>query len=224
MSRENKSAHSSMRKMEYVKLIAVKTSYLVEPPFPDLLTVNQLVDVHCPPLQFRTADVTEHFGNVGIIESNWTEEKQDWYLGGIDFVCIRTLDRGSETVSGPFKFVRKEGAFAILEAADTSQFCHPTFLKKESRDGTKFQSSLAWMWSMECLCESNQDQITEEEEDPVEWLLSQNICICKPILGDGYKCFCGYPTDKHEEGSEDEEGSADDSSKNSGGNVETSED
>ncbi|KAL3696682.1 hypothetical protein R1sor_010758 [Riccia sorocarpa] len=194
----------------------------------EVVTINQLLDVHHPPPEFRTVDVSEHYGSVGVVQSNWSEEKQDWYLNGIDFVCIRKLYRGSQSVSGPFRLVRKEGEFIILQAADSSYFSHPRFLRKTSADGEQFTSTLAWMWSRECLCEKNLQQIhtnclcevtvrrgfclrcpdvhkqlaekkAKEDEEAVDSVLSQNICICQCIVGHGTECFCRYePSTKHE--------------------------
>ncbi|KAL3682485.1 hypothetical protein R1sor_000507 [Riccia sorocarpa] len=81
---------------------------------------------------------------VGIINSKWTEERQDWYLNGLEFVCIRKLEHGRQSVAGPFKLVRKEGKFVILEAADKSHFSHPRFMKKTSTERTEFSSPAAW--------------------------------------------------------------------------------
>ncbi|KAL3691048.1 hypothetical protein R1sor_004699 [Riccia sorocarpa] len=185
--------------MHRVKLVPIRTTYVVQPPFPKEVTINQLLDVERPPLEFRTADVSEHYGSVGIINSKWTEERQDWYLNGLDFVCIRKLKRGRQSVAGPFKLVRKEGDFVILEAADKSHFSHLSFMKKTSSESTQFRSD------------------SSMDVEP------RNICICKSIFGDGFsECVCGYqrtsdnPQTAGQNETEDDTGDDDGSEEHSG--------
>ncbi|KAL3701398.1 hypothetical protein R1sor_019420 [Riccia sorocarpa] len=166
--------------MHRVKLIPIRTTYVVQPPFPKELTINQLLDVERPPLEFRIADVSEHYGSVVIINSKWTEERQDWYLNGLEFVCIRKLERGKQSVAGPFKVVRKEGDFVILEAADKSHFSHPSFMKKTSSESTQFRSTVAWMWSRECLCEKNDSSVIQVDCN----------CLCQATLRRGFCLRC----------------------------------
>ncbi|KAL3680969.1 hypothetical protein R1sor_023925 [Riccia sorocarpa] len=109
---------NKLEKKYRTRLVPVRTTYHIKPPFPALLTITELLTLQVPPPEFRTASVTEHFGSVGIPNSNWRDEPVDWFVAGIDFATIRTLDRGQQVVGGPFKIKSKKGEFIVLEAAD----------------------------------------------------------------------------------------------------------
>ncbi|KAL3686765.1 hypothetical protein R1sor_013074 [Riccia sorocarpa] len=177
---KSEGAKIGSRKMHRVRLIPVKTGYVIEPPFPEP-TVNELLDLDRTPAEFRTVDVTEHYGSVGIINSRWLEKKVDWYVNAIEFVCIRKLERGQQSVAGPFRLVRKQGQFIILEASDSTVFSHPTFLKKTNSERTEFTSTLAWMWSRECLCQENESALEDLEcECPCQATFSWGFCLRCP--------------------------------------------
>ncbi|KAL3696870.1 hypothetical protein R1sor_010946 [Riccia sorocarpa] len=103
------------------RVLAVKTSYVVEPPFPDVLTLTELLDVERAPREYRTADITEHFGSVGVVNSQWSTDRVDRLVTGIQFATIRRLDRGHQIISGPYAVKRKQGLFCIEEEKRDSE-------------------------------------------------------------------------------------------------------
>ncbi|KAL3699087.1 hypothetical protein R1sor_017109 [Riccia sorocarpa] len=191
-----------------------------------MLTATQLYNLQCPPKNFRTADVTEHFGSVGVVTSDWSTDRVDWLVTGIAFASVRRRDRGHNIICGPFQVKHKEGVFTVLETVDGKEFCHPRFFKKEGEHSTTYMTTAALVWTRECLCDKNQDDLIEnycfcaailqrdfclvcptvhrriqeiKEDAAVDSVLSQNTCICTTYFGDGIDGFCGYRQTKDNE-------------------------
>ncbi|KAL3690310.1 hypothetical protein R1sor_016619 [Riccia sorocarpa] len=160
------------------RVLGVKTSYVIEPPYPGLLTTTQLYNLDCYPKEFRTSDITEHFGSVGVINRSWSSERIDWFVTGIQFATLRRLERGHSKHCGPFKVNRREGVFVILETVDGLEFCHLVFLKKTSDHSTTYMPTAALVWSRECLCLKNEDELIDD------------YCFCTAILQRQFCLVC----------------------------------
>ncbi|KAL3692278.1 hypothetical protein R1sor_005929 [Riccia sorocarpa] len=66
--------------------------YLLEPPWPTTLTFGELQVKHKIPVQYDDTEVCREKGRAGIVPQNWSSEKIDYYLKGVEFVQLEYLD------------------------------------------------------------------------------------------------------------------------------------
>ncbi|KAL3699138.1 hypothetical protein R1sor_017160 [Riccia sorocarpa] len=159
--------------------IPVKTTYKVQEPYPEQLTLTQLLDISEPPKEFKLTEVCWWTGAIGIVPQQWSAELLDWFLPKLEYVCVRRLDRGKQVAAGLFKYCRSSEWFVTLADADNKEISHPKYLKKESETECTYSSTAIWIWSPHCLCKS----AAEERRD-----LGVH-CICQVVF-DRYSCNC----------------------------------
>ncbi|KAL3692788.1 hypothetical protein R1sor_006439 [Riccia sorocarpa] len=92
--------------------IPVKTTYKVQEPYPEQLTLTQLIDISQPPKEFKLTEVCWWIGRIGIVPQQWSAELVDWFLPK-EYVCVRRLERGKQ--------VAAEKADGWIEAADEKE-------------------------------------------------------------------------------------------------------
>ncbi|KAL3677517.1 hypothetical protein R1sor_027465 [Riccia sorocarpa] len=161
--------------------IPVKTTYKVQEPYPEQLTLTQLIDISEPPKEFKLTEVCWWIGPIGIIliPQQWSAELLDWFLPKLEYVCVRRLGRGKQVAAGPFKYCRSSEWFITLADADNKEISHPKYLKKESETECTYSSTAVCIWSPHCLCKL----AAEERRD-----LGVH-CICQVVF-DRYSCNC----------------------------------
>ncbi|KAL3701301.1 hypothetical protein R1sor_019323 [Riccia sorocarpa] len=165
-----------------------KVRYELDGVFPKFLTLGELAALNTGPKSFSTTKVSEHLGRVGVIPAKWTEQHLDWYLAKVEFVTVRKLFKGRETIDGPFKYIQGDSKLVILEDCEGLQFQHPKFLKK-TEDGKKlYRSTTAWFWVSRCFCEDRSENTLDL---PV-------TCFCGELFGLSFCLKCGPGTGIHE--------------------------
>ncbi|KAL3690356.1 hypothetical protein R1sor_016665 [Riccia sorocarpa] len=127
-------------------------TYYLPSPWPETFSLTQISALQYWCKEFSHSSVAQYIGRIGILPRWWTEDHQDWYLDILQFVCIRTVKRGDETVLGPFNVVRTEGAFVLLEDERQQQFFFPKYLQRYEF-GRKFYSCTGiWLYTSGCYC------------------------------------------------------------------------
>ncbi|KAL3700931.1 hypothetical protein R1sor_018953 [Riccia sorocarpa] len=85
-----------------MRRIPVKTTYKVQEPFPEQLTLAELIDVSEPPEEFKLTEVCWWIRRIGIVPQQWSDELLDWFLAKVEYVCVRRLERGKQLVAETF--------------------------------------------------------------------------------------------------------------------------
>ncbi|KAL3685275.1 hypothetical protein R1sor_003297 [Riccia sorocarpa] len=124
--------------------------YYLPSPWPETFSLSQTCRLEKTCKEFSHSSIAQYIGRIGILPRWWTEDRQDWYLDILQFVCVRTVRRGEETVLGPFSVVRSEADFILLEDENQQQFYFPKYLQRYEF-GRKFYSSTAiWLYTSGC--------------------------------------------------------------------------
>ncbi|KAL3693489.1 hypothetical protein R1sor_007140 [Riccia sorocarpa] len=201
----------------------LRTTYELSGASAELLTLGELCALDKKPVEFSIKEVSNYYGSIGIIPSDWTTSTIDWYRPRVELVSVRHLQKGKVTIAGPFKYLRSSEEFVVLESATGECFCHPKYLKKSSN----YCTTAAWVWASRCLCENEDedmlsvhcccseifgrtfcltcgvgtgvhDKVASLHPDEVDEALSQNLCICADIFSNHGECFYGFQRSSHE--------------------------
>ncbi|KAL3685736.1 hypothetical protein R1sor_003758 [Riccia sorocarpa] len=81
-----------------MRRIPVKTTYKVQEPYPEQLTLTQLIDISQPPKEFKLTEVCWWIGRIGIVPQQWLVELVDWFLPKLEYVTVRRLERGKQDI------------------------------------------------------------------------------------------------------------------------------
>ncbi|KAL3679857.1 hypothetical protein R1sor_022813 [Riccia sorocarpa] len=162
-----------------MRRLPVKTTYKVQEPYPEQITLTQLIDISQAPKEFKLTEVCCWIGRIGVVQQVWSTELVDWYFPKLEYVCVRRLERGKQLVAGPFKYCSSSEWFIKLADAENKEISHPKYLKKETDNECTYSSTAVWIWSPHCLCKS----AAEERRDVGVH------CICQVVF-DRYSCKC----------------------------------
>ncbi|KAL3699188.1 hypothetical protein R1sor_017210 [Riccia sorocarpa] len=121
--------------------------YSLQEPWPEVKTLNQLYDN----LEFRSAfkdrEVSMHVGSRALIPTKWRKSKPNFFPEGVEFVLLNRIDRGIERKSAPYRFLKQEGHFLIVENSHGTRFAHPTFLQRNTEGKIQYRSTAAAIWA-----------------------------------------------------------------------------
>ncbi|KAL3698485.1 hypothetical protein R1sor_012561 [Riccia sorocarpa] len=162
-----------------MRRIPVKITYKVQEPYPEQLTLTQLIDISQPPEEFNLTEVCWWIGHIGIVPQQWSAELVDWFLPKLEYVSVGQLERGKQVAAGPFKYCRSSEWFLTLADADDKEISHPKYLKKKSETDCTYNTTAVCICSAHCLCKS----AAEERRD------LRVLCIYQVVF-DRYSCNC----------------------------------
>ncbi|KAL3681029.1 hypothetical protein R1sor_023985 [Riccia sorocarpa] len=120
-----------------MRLTPVKTTYKIEQPFPDSITLTELCMIGETPRDFRVADICEHVGLVGVTPQIWATDAVDWYLPGAQTSIgdLKKSSKGSKTNPSTRSY-RRTSVYALtylVMEQHVSVGSRPPSIKQEAR-------------------------------------------------------------------------------------------
>ncbi|KAL3693199.1 hypothetical protein R1sor_006850 [Riccia sorocarpa] len=125
----------------------LRAQYVLTEPWPEVLTLNQLLATESLPVSFSEIELLHHVGQPGKIPAQWTELVDDYYTTCIQFCTVEVIEQRVISSFGPFQFLSTLGDFALLTDNIGTTFSHPKLMKVTIEERELYRSSAVKLWS-----------------------------------------------------------------------------
>ncbi|KAL3700532.1 hypothetical protein R1sor_018554 [Riccia sorocarpa] len=131
-----------------------RATYYLRPPWPEQVSLNQLVCIKSLPIAVQQNGIQSEKGGAGSSAADWGSALHDYYKIA-DYSIIERLERGLVVACGPFRVVESTENFVILEDQQKNRFSHPKWLERQIKGKPAYRSTAKSLWTDQCACEQS---------------------------------------------------------------------